>query len=533
MKSDRQWCHSTDRFAVQNWTRVPHAAQVLLLSVFVVLLAACEARSQAKPPAATSRRAAIAQPTEPKPNIIFVMIDTLRADRIGAYGHPGHLTPTIDALAAEGVLFENCASAAPWTLPSVSSMFCSFYPSVHKATTYHADASKDSRLSRSVAMFDKDDVFLTIPKLLKQQGYATAGFSANPFIRAEHGFGSGFDFWADCMSSDGGDAISAAALDWLDRRGESKAPFFLYLHYMDVHGPYDAQPEFLDPLVEQVEQDPGRKLWPREFNRLSRSLRKPPLNDSTPGRFEELKWYENYWIARYEAGVAEMDDVLSHLVDYLKAHHLWDSAYVILVSDHGQGLCEHGAWDHGSSQFQTALHVPMVLRWPGVLPSGRRVSERVRMIDLLPTLVDQLGGSLPSELQGETLMPLILNQKGSADRIAFAESRKGSLESGHEQKAIFSGSWKLIRQTKRRGEPKVGDTTYRLYNVSHDPSESNDLAPTRPEKVAELRKLLEQQIQRNSVLGRGIIAHEHILSDDAAQRLKSLGYVGDDDDDLE
>ena len=527
MKSDRRWCRWTDRFPVPNWMRVAPAAHAVLLGVLVILLTGCEERSQASQPAATS------QPGRAKPNIIFIMIDTLRADRLGAYGHPGHLTPTMDALASEGVLFENCAAPAPWTLPSISSMFCSYYPSVHKATTYHAEPDKESRISRRVTMFDKDDELLTIPKFLKQQGYATAAISANPFIRAEHGFSGGFDFWADCLTSEGGEAISAAALDWLDQRGEARAPFFLYLHYMDVHGPYDAEPEFLDPLVERVEKDPGRRLTPREFSRLSRWLRTPPRNDSTPGRFEELKWYRDYWVARYEAGVREMDQVLSNLVDTLKANQLWESAYVILASDHGQGLCEHGSWNHGSNQFQTVLHIPLVLRWPGHLPPGRRVSHQVRLIDLLPTLVDQLGGSLHSDLQGESLIPLILKQAGAANRIAFAESRKGSLESGHEKKAIFSGHWKLTRTTKKKGAPDIVETTYSLFNLTRDPGEFNDLATSHPEKVAELRQLLEQQIKRNSELGRGVIAHEHILSDQAARRLEALGYVGEDDEDYE
>ena len=150
----------------------------------------------------------------------------------------------------------------------------------------------------------------------------------------------------------------------------------------------------------------------------------------------------------------------------------------------------------------------------------------MRLIDLLPTLVDQLGGSLPSDLQGESLMPLILNQAGAANRIAFAESRKGALESGHEQKAIFSGSWKLTRTTRKKGTPDVVETTYSLFNLTDDPGEFNDLAASHPEKLAELQKLLEQQVKRNSVLGRGVIAHDHILSDQAARRLEALGYVG-------
>ena len=527
MKSDRRWCPSTDRFPVPNWMSVAPAAHAVLLCVLVVLLTACDPRSQASQPAVTSQRGGT------RPNIIFIMIDTLRADRLGAYGHPGHLTPTIDALASEGVLFENCAAPAPWTLPSISSMFCSYYPSVHKATTYRADPDDESGRDRRVSMFDVGNRLLTVPKFLKQQGYATAAVSANPFIKQEHGFGGGFDFWADCVPSEGGEAVNAAAFGWLDRPGESKAPFFLYLHYMDVHGPYDAEPRFLDPLVEEVEKDPGCRLTPPEFNRLSRSIRRRPKQESDLARFNKLKWYRNYWVARYEAGVRRMDHVLSQLVDHLKANHLWDNAYVILASDHGQGLCEHGFWDHGSSQFQTALHVPMVLRWPGVLPPGQRVSHRVRLIDLLPTLVDQLGGSLPSDLQGESLMPLILNQAGAANRIAFAESRKGALESGHEQKAIFGGSWKLTRTTRKKGTPDVVETTYRLFNLTDDPGEFNDLAASHPEKLAELRNLLEQQVKRNSVLGRGVIAQDHILSDQAARRLEALGYVGEDDEDYE
>lgn len=493
----------------------------------VVLIAGCEkgnSRTDGDAPIRDARN---------KPNIVLLMIDTLRADQIGAYGHPGKLTPTIDAIASEGVVYEQCVAASPWTLPSISSMFCSYYPAVHKATSIRVMEDMKQGRTKKVPVFDKENQFATIPELLHEIGYATAGISANPFIQQEYGFGAGFDFWDGSFAENTvpGRRVNEAAIRWLEGRQDQDRPFFLYLHYMDVHGPYDAEPRFLDPLVEMLQREPGPKITQAEFNRLNGYIRKPPKNDSHPELYESLRMYRWYWKIRYGAGVREMDHYLGELVAYFERRGLWDEIYVILTADHGEAFCEHGHWGHGFSQFQTDLHVPLVLRWPGVLPAGMRVPHRARLIDLFPTLVDQLGHSAIPGLQGETLMPLILDQPRSGDRRSFAEAYKGATAAGYDQKAIFDGPWKLIRATRppRDGATHPPEPAIALFHLGNDPGERDNRADAEPEVVAKLVALLKQQIAENMAIKPGVISHERLVPDSTSRRLESLGYVGEQD----
>lgn len=502
-----------------------------ILGFMVILIVGCEngnSRADGDTPIRDARN---------KPNIVLMIVDTLRADRLGAYGNPAGLTPAIDMIASEGVLFEQCVASSPWTLPSISSLFCSFYPSVHKTVSFRTVEDMKQGRAKKVRIFDKADQFDTIPEFLHEIGYATAGISANPFIQEEYGFGAGFDFWDGSFAENTvpGKEVNDAAISWLEGAWDADRPFFLYLHYMDVHGPYDAEPRFLDPLVELLRNDPGQKLTSREFKRLNGYIRKPPKNDSHPEWYESLRMYRKYWSVRYDAGVRESDHYLGELVTYLKQRRLWDNAYVIVTADHGEALNEHDHWEHGYSQHQTDLHVPLVLRWPGVLPAGERVSQRVRLIDLFPTLVEQLDASTAiPDVQGESLLPLILGSPDAAGRLTFAEALKGSIESGYEQQAVFDGPWKLIQTThpphnRRSRNSDPSRTTFQLYHLVDDPRENTNLAETEQETVAAMRDLLEKQAVENRTIRPRVIPHERVIPESTSRKLESLGYVGEED----
>jgi arylsulfatase len=480
-------------------------AGTLCLVCGLLLLAGCE-REPRTPP----RRSVAAG--EIRPNIVFIVIDALRADRLGAYGYPGGNSPTLDAIADGGVTFERAIAQAPWTQPSVASLFCSRYPSVHRVLDY--DAALNAAYGDAPKVAVLDGALRTLAQVLRDHGYITAGFVANPFLLREFGFAQGFDHFDTSFAENTtpGTVINEAALRWLRER-DSKRPFFLYLHYMDVHGPYDARPEIIDPLLDAVEKMPNkRELSPEELRGLG-YLRKLPSAVSRRERHLPLMRYREYWVARYDAGVREMDNRLRALREGLEELGLWEDAFVVVTSDHGESLLEHGQWDHGHSVHDTELHVPLLLRWRGVLPAGKRIQATARLIDLMPSLLEQLQLPIPSGLQGVPLGPLLAGSPAAQSLFAFAEGVK----SDPEQCALYLGDWKLAFTGAAGG--------YQLYDLKSDPLEQRDLSDVRPAEVARMRQLLERQVRRNRQLA-GVTAAEHApLTDEQAEQLRSLGYL--------
>ena len=509
----------------------------LIASAALLSLCGCERKEQPPPTAGPEQRPKIGILPEgaPKPDIILILIDALRADRLGVYGHPGGLSPTIDAIAAQGVTFDYCVAAAPWTLPSVGSLFTSYYPRVHRALSYRVVQSMEDgkRAEQSVL----SDEFDTLAEVLQAAGYQTAGFCAAKFLRAGYGFGQGFEHYDTSFAENTvrGEVVNAKLFEWLDSERDSSRPLFVYLHYMDVHGPYDAAPRFMDPLMRQVEAKPDKQLLePRQFRAINRYLRKPPRETSDPDRFERLKGYREYWVARYEAGVAEMDYHLAQLVKGLRKRGLWDGAYAILLADHGEALCEHGFWEHGYSQHQTDLHVPLILRWPGMLPAGHRVRRLASLIDILPTLLEQLRLPPGENLQGRSLVDHISGRPSELPEVRYAEG----LKAGPAQYALFVDNTKLIitEVTQRPGPdqpPQVAGVRPQLFNLATDPGELYDLADQHRDVVAEMSKLIFKIMRTNMQLKPGLVVQTASVDAATMQQLESLGYVGGAEPELE
>ena len=458
-------------------------------------------------------------PPGPAPNIVLVMIDALRADCLGVYGNPRGGTPVLDSIAAEGVVFERAIAPAPWTQPSVASVFCSVYPGVHQVLDYRQAFKATFKGAPKVAVFA--DRFDTLAESLTARGYQTAAFVANPYLLSEYGFAQGFDRFDTSFAKNTtpGGVVNEAALAWLRGRApdDHPDPFFLYLHYMDVHGPYDAGPEFLDPLLAEIEQLPDkRELSDEQFKRLGH-LRKPPKGARNPPRHTALFRYREYWAARYEAGVRQMDHVLAELRRGLQELGLWDDVYLIVTADHGEALCEHGWWEHGWSVHHTDLHVPLILRWPGELRAGRRVRQTIRLIDLMPTLLEQLRLPAVAGLQGRSLSPYLAGRPPSAPAVAFAEGVK----LGAEQKAVYLGNWKLIaRYPKGAARP-----ARKLFDLAADPLELRDMSARDRSRADALAGLLDAQVRENAKLAAGVEVRHVPLTPEQLERLRSLGYV--------
>lgn len=464
-----------------------------------------------------SREAAAVDTQAPRPNVIFILIDTLRADRLGAYGPQRQLSPTLDEIAREGVLFERATATAPWTLASVASLFSGCYPTVHKATDYRSVAGPRDQNAGKVKAFSKQ--FTTLAEAFQEAGYQTAAVSANPFIIPRHGFGQGFDSFDALAGATHapGDEVNRSALEWLARR-EHQRPFLLYLHYMDPHAPYRAAPEFLDPLIDKVRRTPNRRPLTNEERTAYRSyFVKSSIEFGDNQVHRRLRRTVEYWNARYDAGVMQVDAHIAALRDELRRQGLWDDALLIVTADHGEALGEHGTWGHGTTAYQDQLHVPLMLRWKGQLPPGQRIATGVRHFDVYPTLFDYLGMSAPADIQAVSLRGVIEGREG-ADRLAFAEA----VNTQPFLKAMVQGDWKLLYQADQR--------TGQLFNLKNDPGELQDCRTEHAAQLARLTREIQAQMAANEKRAEGVQETDAAVSEEDARRLEALGYLGSSSD---
>ena len=449
------------------------------------------------------------------PNIIFILIDALRADRMGLYGYHRDTTPTIGAIGSEGVVFERVIAQSPWTQPSMASLFCSRYPSVHKVLSLNLAQAMQRGRAKKMSVFGES--FTTLAEVLRDNGYETAGFIANFLMSGYYGFGQGFARYIDMPYRKqrrgvvAGGVLNRESLAWLRNRDSDK-PFFLYMHYMDVHGSYYARAAFHEPLFDQVEKMPNkRKLSGSEKKALDylAHMRALPI----VRKYKELSDYLEFWSAFYDAGVREMDQLIADLIAGLKEMGLWDDSYVIITADHGEELQEHGYWSHGSTVYHTELHVPLILRWPSVLPAGKRIKDTIRLIDLMPTLLDQLHLPVVSGMQGRSFKDVIAEHPPARVVPAFSEAVKKP----PQRKSLSLGDWKMIVVADQK--------TPELYNISEDPLEQDNLYAQHPSRLWELSQLLGEQITLNRKLASQVKPQERPVTPEDYEHLKSLGYV--------
>lgn len=453
-----------------------------------------------------------AKPDKPPP-IVVIMVDTLRADRLGVYGNSRGLTPTMDRWAGEGVVFEQAIAPAPWTLPSVASLFTGFYPPVHGA-----NAGKYTReIGTSGANWRRGipERIPTFIESLAQAGYKAYGVSTNLFVQRKTGFGRGFDIFRNQVQSGSKTASRvnrelARAVNHLGRPEQ----LLLYIHYMDVHEPYLAPAKYIDPLLDEIEA--FEQLTPvDDVNRgIFREIRQR-YGDET--RHAELMPYIEYWEARYDGGVKQLDKSLQQLENILRSKNIWERAWVILLSDHGEALGEDDTWSHGSSARQHQLHVPLILRWPEYLPADQRITAPVSLVDVFPTLLDALDVAHPQPTQGRSLLPLIFGA-GDESHPVFAAGVKRR----PEEFAVIDDGWKL------RFDPT--NELVELYDLNTDPQETNNLARANHPQLMALKAQLEQHQANNERWAQGVERETGSFTPEELRTLQALGYLGEEDD---
>ncbi|MCX5796290.1 MAG: sulfatase [Elusimicrobia bacterium] len=396
----------------------------------------------------------------------MIVVDILRADHLGCYGYHRDTSPHIDALAKEGTLFTQAFSPVPAGPLSMYSIFTSLYPPV-----FQSNGGSPKR-------------FATLPKILKKEAYVTALFGGptGPLI--------GQDFDTDSPGVGAGFAapyINEKAIAWL--RTNSKKRFFLYLNYTDAHNPY-TPPRPYDKLFsrggvdERFKKLPGNILFyfhddfPREIvdeavSRLPSYLKKHP---------RALE----YVISQYDGEIKYVDDQIGVLLDEMKGLRLLDDTLIIVTSDHADEFLEHGELFHGNHLYDETMHVPFIVRLPGIIPKNKLIDKVVRSIDIMPTILDILDIHPGITIQGISLMPLV-NHDVDLNLNAYSETKRhppSAMQRGDI--AIRTARWKFISTR----DPKADTYGYELYDVKSDPKESINLVEREPEVARELKKEL-------------------------------------------
>lgn len=311
-----------------------------------------------------------------RPNLILIVVDTLRFDHLGAYGYSRPTSPEIDArLAARGVVAERAYSQAPWTLPSMASM--------------HSGRRAEELLDAKGQPFGIPDTVATLAEQLQAGGYATAAFVANPTMHRGNGFAQGFDTFETApyeiaSMARHADDINAQALPWLrGARTGGKRPYFLYLHYLDPHDPYDnadikdGKSPFFPDYRGRLRGTDVHGLY---LGALQMADREQDL--------AQLK-------ALYDSEVRYVDRHIGEVLAALPAEEM-ESTLIVLTADHGEELFDHGGFKHGETLYEELIHVPLIFRWDGRLPAGARLAGTVRLLDLLPTLLAAGGVAGPA-----------------------------------------------------------------------------------------------------------------------------------------
>lgn len=428
-------------------------------------------------PAGCGRPAAPVEVEPPPPplrfrdaNLVLVSFDALQAAHVGHLGYPRDVTPTIDALAREGYTFTHAYSAASWTVPATMTWFTGVYPSEHrvvnKFAVYNAREQKPANL-RELA-----PTLTTLAEVLRASGYATGAFTGNAGVSPGFGYEQGFDtYFAEPNRFGSFDRSVPEAIAWLEATRGRK--FFLFLHGYDAHGQCDL-PGGLD----------YRFVEPGYDGRFAGSvLEQEALREEglASGRVTLRDADVRFWRAVYDEKVARADARFRQFLDGLRRLGLADNTVFVLLSDHGTELYEHRRFDHGFTLYDELVHVPLVVRPPGPAV-GRRVTERVGAIDLMPTLLDLLdvapSDALRRQLRGTSLVPTLRGEPAGRDIFAETDYREYTFK----RSVLTPDGWRLV-YTLENG-------TRELYHLPTDPGEERERSATDGVKADELQARL-------------------------------------------
>jgi choline-sulfatase len=421
-------------------------------------------------------------------SVLLVVVDTWRADHLGIYGYARPTSAKLSPWLARAAVFEHAFATSGWTLPSFGSLFTGQIPSRHAAGL--------SRGGAEPGFAFLDATVQPLGALLAGHGFATAAVVNNPFLHPGFGLSRGFETWdyvfGNYAHNPRASQIVYWGLRWLDARDER--PFLLLLHLFDPHLSYDPPPAV-------------RGRFTRGYNG---PLKLPfaGFGEANPGWSPAGEAERRFVAGAYDEELLFVDRQLARLLTGLERRRLLDDTLVLLTSDHGEELFDHGGFEHGHTLHQELLRVPLIVWGPGV--RGGRIDAPVSLVDVLPTLLDALGLPAPPDLAGRSLWPLLRGGPAPPPHAFYAE---GALH-GPDRKALLRWPWKLVVS---EGEAP------RLYDLSVDPTEQHERAAEEPARVAALLRELREGTSE-AVARRGERVPARIDAEIRAQ-LEALGYA--------
>jgi arylsulfatase A-like enzyme len=440
------------------------------------------------------------------PDILVLLVDTLRADRLGAYGSRQGLTPFLDSLAQRGFVFRNTYAQSSWTDPSVAALMTSRYQSQTGITSFTAVLADDE---------------ITLAEILRQHGYATGAFVANFLLHKKFGYAQGFDRYETfarnardkrgkrILLKERAPRIDREALAWLDgvRRDQPEKPVFLYLHYMEPHPPYSPPQADVDRVMQGRPQP--------DVETVNARMSFPNLGEFSLDLVRQIR-------DLYDAEVLSLDAELRNLFAALGERHFFDRGIVVLVADHGEEFLEHGGVGHHQSLFEEVLRVPLIVLVPGH-QAGATIEPIVSLTDVAPTLLDLAGIPAPSSFEGRSLCGLMGLPTGAgggasssavpATGIAFSELiMNGEHRQRPHLRTVITNTSKLITDI---------DGQHEFYDLAVDPGETNSdalAAGVRSRLSAQLAEFVAHTTQRAAQ------PSTRVMDEETRERMRALGY---------
>lgn len=471
---------------------------------------------------------------EPGPNVLLIVLDTLRADHVGLYGYPRATTPFLDEFGQRATVFENAISSSSWTLPAHATLFTGLYSRTHGADLVEDRSASGLTLAGLGRLDDTAPVrplsgeAVTLAETVSEAGFETAAICANTaYLYRVFGLDQGFATYVDApglrlswrpaglslvdrlglrrrieaaarlvKSNERyyllADEVNRLATRWLGPRRDRR--FFLFLNYMDPHEPYL-------PLGSY------RKLFPGGDERPSLNVQAIRSGAAT---LEDAQ--HRALTGAYDGEIRYLDDQLRALFTQLEAWGLLEDTVVVIAGDHGESFGEHGELGHGNGVYQPEVRVPLIVRWPGQ-QDGRRVERPVHLVDVMPTLLEALGLPTPGGLQGTALDDPQRSHPVVTYTGRYHDPASNPVRYDRTHAALYDDSWKLILRS---------DGSRELYDLASDPEERMDRLSEQRGRAEALERRYERFVPEVEAR---FAAEPGSLGDEALERLRALGYV--------
>jgi arylsulfatase A-like enzyme len=468
-------------------------------------------------------------PPEGSPNVLVLLIDTLRGDHLSCYGYGKPTSPAMDQFASEGAVFLNTYTQASWTKPATASLMTGLYPSTHQTMTMGSGLAESFRI---------------LPEVYQEKGYRTAIFTSNNLVSPLFGFDQGVDFfyygkaqmvrelmfgnvvrtllrsnqdrkrmvedWFWSLESSlrfrervdydpSAESLNSRFLEWLDEGPDR--PYFAYIHYIEPHFPYTPPPPF-DTLFTSIE--PGTYVQPTQ------NFGFQPFDRMEPVERDLLEKV----LGEYDGEIAYLDHVLGNFFRELERRGVLDRTIVLLTADHGEEFFDHSMWGHGHSLFNEVVKIPLIMRFPAMIPAGTKVTSVAALVDVMPTLLELSGIEGKVETAGKSLLPLLKSKEAESEpRSSYGEVLTG----GRKAWFLTDGTYKILRAQKGVLEEIM------LFDLRDGDREAHDLSDSLPEVKADFVRKMDKIYQESASKA---VAEENMRIDKATEdQLRALGYI--------